>query len=35
MYKKVSENAVMFLILYVDDILLVGINVSTLQYVKI
>ena len=35
MCKKVSGNAIMFLILYVDDILIIGNDVSTLQLVKI
>ena len=35
MYKKVSGNAVVFLVLYVDDILLIGNNVSILQSIKI
>ena len=34
-YKKVSRSVVMFLVLYVDDILLIGNDVSTLQFVKI
>ena len=34
MYKKVSENIVVFLVLYVDDILLIENNVSLLQKVK-
>ena len=29
-YKKVSESIVFFLVLYVDDILLIGNNVSLL-----
>ena len=35
MYKKVSGSAVVFLILYVDDILLIGNNVLVLQSIKI
>ena len=34
-YKKVSGSAIVFLVLYVDDILLIGNDVPTLQYVKI
>ena len=34
-YKKASESVVGFLVLYVDDILMIGNNVSTLQFVKI
>ena len=34
-YKKVSESEVMFLIFYLDDILLIGNNVSVLQFIKI
>ena len=34
-YKKTSGNAVVFLVLYVDDILLIGNDVSILQSVKI
>ena len=34
-YKKVSGSAVVFFMLYVDDILLIGNNVSILQSVKI
>jgi hypothetical protein len=33
-YKKESGSAVVFLILYVDDILLIGNNISMLQSVK-
>ena len=33
-YKKVSGSAVMFLVLYVDDILLIGNDIPTLQNVK-
>ena len=29
-YKKVSENAIVFLVLYVDDILLIGNDIPTL-----
>ena len=35
MYKKTSRSAIIFLVLYVDDILLIGNNVSVLQYVKV
>ena len=35
MYKKVSGSVVVFLVLYVDDILLIGNNFSVLQSVKI
>ena len=34
-YKKVSRSVVVFLMLYVDDILLIGNDVSILQSVKI
>ena len=34
-YKRHSENVVMFLILYVDDILLNGNDVGTLSSVKV
>ena len=34
-YKKVSGSVVVFLVLYVDDILLIGNDVSVLQSVKI
>ena len=34
MYKKISGSAVIFLVLYVDDILLIRNGVSTLQVVK-
>ena len=34
MYKKVSGSAFMFLVLYVDDILLIGNDISTLKFVK-
>ena len=33
-YKKVSGSIVIFLILYVDDILLIGNDIPTLQSVK-
>ncbi|KAK2417007.1 secreted RxLR effector protein [Trifolium repens] len=33
-YKKVSGSKIVFLVLYVDDILLIGNDVSTLQQVK-
>ena len=35
MYKKVSESAVTFLVLYMDDILLIGNNISMLTSVKV
>ena len=35
MHKKTSGSAVIFLVLYVDDILLIGIDVSVLQSIKI
>ena len=35
MYKKVNGSAVVFLVLYVDDILIIGKDVTVLQYVKI
>lgn len=35
MYKKVSESTVTFLILYVDDILLIGNDVRMLQSTKV
>ena len=35
MYKKVSGSVVVFLVLYVDDMLLIVNDVSVLQYVKI
>ena len=35
MYKKVSGSTVVFLVFCVDDILLIGNNVSMLKYVKI
>ena len=31
-YKKVIRSVVVFLMLYVDDILLIGNDISTLQY---
>ena len=34
-YKKVSGSVLVFLVLYVDDILLIGNNVLVLQSVKI
>ena len=34
-YKKSSGNVVIFLILYVDDILLIGNNIETLSSVKV
>ena len=33
-YKKVSRSAIIFLVLYVDDILLIGNDIPTLQSVK-
>ena len=33
-YKKVSGSAVVFLVLYVDDILLIGNNIPTLESTK-
>ena len=33
-YKKVSWSAVVFLVLYVDDILIIGNDIPTLQSVK-
>ena len=35
MYKRCSSNVVVFLILYVDDILLIGNDVGTLSSVKV
>ena len=35
MYKKCSGNVVVFLVLYVDDILLIGNDVRTLSSVKV
>ena len=35
MYKRRSENMVVFLILYIDDILLIGNDVGTLSLVKV
>ena len=35
MYKKVSGSDVVFLVLYVDDILLIGNDVSVLQSINI
>ena len=34
-YKRRSENVVVFLVLYVDDILLIGNDVGTLSSVKV
>ncbi|KAG8498488.1 hypothetical protein CXB51_005003 [Gossypium anomalum] len=34
-YKKVSGNTITFLVLYVDDILIMGNDIPTLQFVKI
>ena len=33
-YKKVSGSAIVFLVLYVDDILLIGNDIPTLKSVK-
>ena len=33
-YKKVCGNAVIFLVLYLDDILIIGNDIPTLQSVK-
>ena len=33
-YKKVNGSAVVFLVLYVDDILIIGNDIPTLQSVK-
>ena len=33
-YKKVSGSALMFLVLYVDDILLIGNNIPLMEVVK-
>jgi hypothetical protein len=33
-YKKVSGSAVVFLVLYVDDILLIGNDISMLEVIK-
>ena len=35
MYKKVSGSSVVFLVLYVDDILLIGNDVLVLQSINI
>ena len=35
MYKNVSGSAIMFLVLFVDDISIIGNDVSKLQYVNI
>ena len=35
MYKKCKQNVVIFLILYVDDILIIGNDVGALSIVKI
>ena len=35
MYKRRNENVVKFLILYVDDILLIGNDIETLSSVKV
>ena len=34
-YKRCSENVVVFLIIYVDDILLIGNDVGTLSSIKV
>ena len=34
-YKKSNDNVVVFLVLYVDDILLIGNDVGTLSSVKV
>ena len=34
-YKRSSENVIVFLILYVDDILIIGNDVGTLSSVKV
>ena len=34
-YKRSSENVIVFLILYVDDILIIGNDVGTLSLVKV
>ena len=34
MYKKISGNAITFIIIYVDDILLIGNDVGILSSVK-
>ncbi len=34
-YKKVSDNVITFLVLYVDDILLIGNNIGMLTTVKV
>ena len=33
-YKKISGSAIVFLVLYIDDILLIGNDIPTLQNVK-
>ena len=33
-YKKISGSTIVFLVLYVDDILLIGNDIPTLQNVK-
>ena len=33
-YKKVSGSGIVFLLMYVDDILIIGNNIPTLQSVK-
>ena len=35
MYKKCNKNVVVFLVLYVDDILLIGNDVGVLSSVKV
>ena len=34
-YKKVSESAIAFLVLYVDDILLIGNDIGLLTIIKV
>ena len=34
-YKKISESAIVFLVLYVDDILIIGNDIPILQLVKV
>ena len=34
MYKKISESAIVFLVLYVDNILIIENNISMLQSIK-
>ena len=35
MYKRHRDNAVMYLVLYVDDILLIGTDVGVMSSVKV